>query len=35
MPDLRTTNLGNATAEINANRDHNAYVGQIGVGLTF
>jgi hypothetical protein len=27
--------LGNATAEINANRDHNAYVGQIGVGLTF
>jgi hypothetical protein len=28
-------NLGNATAEINANRDHNAYVGQIGVGLTF
>lgn len=28
-------NLGGATAEINANRDHNAYVGQIGVGLTF
>lgn len=28
-------NLGNATAGINANRDHNAYVGQIGVGLTF
>jgi hypothetical protein len=28
-------NLGNATTEINANRDRNAYVGQIGVGLTF
>jgi hypothetical protein len=28
-------NLGNATAEINANRNNNAYVGQIGVGLTF
>lgn len=28
-------NLGNATAEINGNRDHNAHVGQVGVGLTF
>ena len=28
-------NLGDATASINANGDHNAYVGQIGVGLTF
>ena len=28
-------NLGEATATINAHGDHNAYVGQLGMGLTF
>jgi hypothetical protein len=28
-------NLGEATAKVNTNRDHNAYVLQIGIGRTF